>query len=436
MRVSVFGLGYVGAVSAACLARDGNMVTGVDSNPAKVESINAGRGPVVEPGLDDLVAEQVAAGRLAATTDHAAAIADADVALICVGTPSLATGAIDTAHLEAVARQIGAAMRDRPQRLVVTVRSTSIPGTTRRLLTILEEESGLAAGEGFGVCFNPEFLREGSSLVDYYSPPRLVVGGSDQKSTDVVLELYGHIEAPIVVTDLEHAEMIKYIDNSWHALKVGFANEIGRMARRMGLDSRMLMESMVLDTKLNISAKYLRPGFAFGGSCLPKDLRALTHHARHMDLDVPIIDAILASNARHLDWAIDLITARGRRNVGLLGLSFKPETDDLRESPNLALAERLLGKGYGVMIFDPIVQLSQLVGANRDYVLNQIPHISQLLVETIDEVLDHSDLLVIGNAHPMFEAALDRMDPSTDVIDLVGLVDGRPRGEGYVGIGW
>jgi GDP-mannose 6-dehydrogenase len=436
MRVSVFGLGYVGAVSAACLARDGNMVTGVDSNPAKVDSINAGRGPVVEPGLDDLVAAQVATGRLAATTDHVSAIADADVALICVGTPSLATGAIDTAHLEAVARQVGAAMRGRPQRLVVSVRSTSIPGTTRRLLTILEEESGLTVGDGFGVCFNPEFLREGSSLLDYYNPPRLVVGGSDQKSIDVVLDLYGHIEAPIVVTDLEHAEMIKYIDNSWHALKVGFANEIGRMARRMGLDSRMLMESMVLDTKLNISAKYLRPGFAFGGSCLPKDLRALTHHARHMDLDIPIIDSILASNARHLDWAMDLITARGRRNVGLLGLSFKPETDDLRESPNLALAERLIGKGYGVMIFDPIVQISQLVGANRDYVLNQIPHISQLLVESIDEVLDHADLLVIGTSHPMFREALDRLDPSTEVVDLVGLVDGRPPHGAYFGIGW
>lgn len=436
MRVSVFGLGYVGAVSAACLARDGNQVVGVDANAGKVASINAGQGPVVEPGLDDLVAAQVASGSLRATTDHASAIAETDVALVCVGTPSRPNGAIDTVHLETVARQIGSALADRTDHMVISVRSTSIPGTTARLVSILEETSGKVAGKDFGVCFNPEFLREGSSLIDYYNPPRLVVGGTDAGSIDTVLELYAHIDAPVVVTDLEHAEMIKYVDNTWHALKVGFANEIGRLARTMGLDSRLLMDAMVLDTKLNISPKYLRPGFAFGGSCLPKDLRALSHHARHSDLDVPILDAILSSNARHLDWAMDLITRQGLRNVGMLGLSFKPDTDDLRESPNLALAERLLGKGYSVMIHDPIVRLSELVGANRDYLLKQIPHVSQLMVDSVHEVVEHADVLVIGTAHEAFKEVIDLVDESKTIIDLVGFVAGEPPHEGYVGIGW
>jgi GDP-mannose 6-dehydrogenase len=436
MKVCVFGLGYVGAVSAACLAQDGNSVIGVDSNPLKVETILAGRAPVIEPGLDQLVTSGISQGRLSATTDHASAISASEVALVCVGTPSRSNGAIDTGYLENVVHQIAACIADRDDYFVVSVRSTSLPGTTRRLIGLMEETSGKVAGRDFGVCFNPEFLREGSSLSDYYNPPRVVVGGSDPRASAVISELYAHIEAPLLVTDLEHAEMVKYLDNTWHALKVGFANEVGRMARTMGLDSRLLMEAMVMDTKLNISSKYLRPGFAFGGSCLPKDLRALTHQAKHLDIDIPIIDSILASNTRHLEWALDLIVGTGHKRVGLLGLSFKPDTDDLRESPNLALAERLIGKGYEVKIFDPVVQMSNLVGANRDYVLNQIPHISSLLVESLEQVVEHADVLVIGTGHQGFKEVTDVIRPDQILIDLVGFITKESAPEGYIGIGW
>ncbi len=437
VSVAVFGLGYVGAVSAACLARDGHTVIGVDPNPLKVAMINEGRSPVVEPGLTELVAEMVATGQLRATDDYSEAVAESDVALICVGTPSRDTGETDLSHLRAVARQIGHALSDRTTPYTVCVRSTSFPGTTEdEVIPAIEEEAGRPVGTDIGVCFNPEFLREGSALLDYTTPPRVVVGGSDPRAREVVAGLYRHLDAPEVLTDLRSAEMLKYLDNAWHALKVGFANEVGRLAKRLGMDSRPLMEAFTLDTKLNISDKYLRPGFSFGGSCLPKDLRALEYKSRHLDIDLPIVRSILPSNQVHTDWAFDLIQKSGARSVGVLGLSFKPETDDLRESPMVTIVERLIGKGYRVRIHDPVVRLSSLVGANREYLLNQIPHISGLMVDRMEDLVEDTEVLVLGTAHETFKDALALRRPGQLVIDFVRLIEDPRELENYVGICW
>jgi GDP-mannose 6-dehydrogenase len=434
VRVSVFGLGYVGAVSAACLASDGHTVVGVDPDVKKVDLINQGRAPIVEPGLPELVEQEVSSGRLRASTDHRGALLESDVAVVCVGTPSMGNGDIDTSHLATVSRQIGEALDQRDDYFVVSVRSTSFPGTTQRVvLAELAAATSKELGKDYAVCFNPEFLREGSALLDYYNPARLVVGGMDDRSVNLVVSLYDNVSSPVVRTDIPHAEMIKYIDNAWHALKVGFANEVGRLAKTLGLDSRDLMDAFSMDTKLNISSKYLRPGFAFGGSCLPKDLRALTHQAERNDVDVPIMRSILPSNRVHIDWAIDLIRGTGAKSIGVLGLSFKPETDDLRESPMVTVVERLVGKGHQVRIYDPIIQLGSIRGANRAYLLEQIPHISTLIVDDIDEVLD-VDALVIGTAHESFKDALTTTRPGQPVIDLVGML--AEGGEEYVGIAW
>jgi GDP-mannose 6-dehydrogenase len=434
VRVSVLGLGYVGAVSAACLAADGHQVIGVDPDVKKVDLINQGRAPIVEPGLSELVEREVASGRLRATGDHRRALLQSEIAVVCVGTPSRSNGDLDSSHLSAVARQIGSSLDERDDYFVVSVRSTSFPGTTERVVMAeLASSTSKQLGTDYGVCFNPEFLREGSALMDYYNPARLVVGGLDERSIDRVVGLYDKVETPVVRTDIAHAEMVKYIDNAWHALKVGFANEVGRLAKTLELDGRDLMDIFVLDTKLNISGKYLRPGFAFGGSCLPKDLRALTHQAERLDVDVPIMRSILASNRVHIDWAIEMIRATGAKSIGVLGLSFKPETDDLRESPMVTVVERLIGKGHTVQIFDPVIRLGSLRGANRAYLLEQIPHISTLIVDDVDEVLD-SDALVIGTAHESFKDALASARPGRPVVDLVGML--TEDREDYVGIGW
>jgi GDP-mannose 6-dehydrogenase len=434
VRVSVFGLGYVGAVSAACLASDGHTVVGVDPDVKKVDLINQGRAPIVEPGLPELVAKEVSSGRLRASTDHRQALLESDVAVVCVGTPSRSNGDIDTSHLATVARQIGEALDEHDGFFVVSVRSTSFPGTTQRVvLTELAAATSKQLEKDYGVCFNPEFLREGSALLDYYNPARLVVGGMDDRSINIVVSLYEKVASPVVRTDIPHAEMIKYVDNAWHALKVGFANEVGRLGKTLGLDSRELMDAFAMDTKLNISDRYLRPGFAFGGSCLPKDLRALTHQAARLDVDIPIIRSILPSNRVHIDWAIGLVRATGAKSIGVLGLSFKPETDDLRESPMVTVVERLVGKGHQVKIYDPIIQLGNIRGANRAYLLEQIPHISTLIVDDAHDVLD-ADVLVIGTAHESFKDALATTRSGQPVIDLVGML--AEGSEDYVGIAW
>ena len=433
MKISVYGLGYVGAVTAACLAADGHTVVGLDTNPVKVDLLNRGHAPVVEAGLGELIEEGVRAGRLCATTDCDAAVAGTDIGLVCVGTPSKANGGLDLTNLRRVAADIGHAIWRCHSPLTVVVRSTVLPGTTR---DVVQPELERTAGRPVPVAVYPEFLREGTAIGDYREPPKVVVGAIDEAVRDLVVELAARPGAPVLRTDLELAEMAKYVDNSWHALKVAFANEIGSLARAQCLDGQRVMDILCIDTKLNLSPVYLRPGFAFGGSCLPKDVRALRHQGRDLDLDLPLLDAILSSNAQQLDRTLQLVIEAGSRQVGVLGLAFKAGTDDLRESPMVEVVERLIGKGYDIRIYDANVNLAKLVGANRSYILEQIPHISDLMVSSIDEVLDHARTLVIGNGDPSFRAAAEHPRPGQRIVDLVHIVDRRSDGNGYDGIGW
>jgi GDP-mannose 6-dehydrogenase len=437
-RVAVFGLGYVGCVSAACLASRGNTVIGVDVNPDKVGMITDGRSPVVEERIGDVVAEQVAAGRLTATTDAAAAVAGSDIALVCVGTPSTPSGSLLTRYLEQVSEEIGAALAGRPSRYTVVIRSTMLPTTCEEIvLPRIEAASGLWAGEGFGLAVNPEFLREGSSVRDFFEPPKTVIGQIDEASGDVVAELYEGLPGPVYRVPLGVAEMIKYADNGFHALKAGFANEIGAVCKALGLDSHTVMDILTSDTKLNISPAYLRPGFAFGGSCLPKDLRALTHRAGRADVHVPILESILPSNEGQIERVFRTIEATGKRRIGLFGLAFKPGTDDLRESPMVALAERLLGRGFELMIHDPQVAVSRLLGANRAYVDQRIPHLSRLMASSADAVVNHAEVCVVGAADPEVVAALGSVDGRI-IVDLVRFPGSAAYEDdpGYVGVCW
>lgn len=435
-RVSIFGLGYVGSVSAACLADSGHEVVGVDVSPLKVEAIAAGRSPIVEEGLDDLMASGVAAGRLRATSDATAAILATDVSLICVGTPSNANGSLDLSAVERVAEDIGAALAAKGSYHVVVVRSTMLPGSTEeRVVPALERSSGMSSGEGFGVCYNPEFLREGSSIRDFHSPPYTVIGGSD-RATEEVAELYAATKGPVVTVPIREAEMLKYVSNAWHALKITFANEIGLICKAQDIDSHAVMDLFCRDDKLNISAAYLRPGYAFGGSCLPKDLRALVHHGRQLDLQSPVLEAILPSNERHIEMAYQMVRRSGSKRVGLLGLSFKPGTDDLRESPLVTLVERLIGKGYDVRVLDPSVSFASIHGANRAYIEREIPHIVSLMVDDLPALLDHAQVVVVGNHSPEFSRILDERRDGQQIIDLVRLAGVAATAPDYDGIAW
>ncbi|MFJ2028474.1 nucleotide sugar dehydrogenase [Streptosporangium sp. NPDC087985] len=438
MRISVFGLGYVGCVSAACLAASGHEVVGVDVNPTKIDLISRGQAPLVEERIGELTAEVVRSGALRATTDVAEAINATEISLICVGTPSAPNGSLSTIHLERVAEQIGQALAGKNGRHTVVFRSTMLPGTCSDLLVpILERTSGLRAGTGFGVAVNPEFLREGTSVRDFFEPPKTVIGELDTASGDAVAALYGGIPGEVFRVPVAVAEMTKYADNAFHGLKISFANEIGAICQAIGLDSHRVMDVFLADRKLNISPAYLRPGFAFGGSCLPKDLRGLVYAARRADVSVPLLSHVLPSNEDHLRRAFELVTAAGSRRIGLFGLSFKPGTDDLRESPLVELAERLLGKGYDLRIYDANVSLSRLMGANRDYIESRLPHLGDLLSNSADDVLSHADVCVVGCKDPAVLSALagagDRV-----IIDLVRLPDADTRRahSGYVGLGW
>lgn len=437
MKLSIFGLGYVGAVSAACLAGDGHEVVGVDTTPVKVDLIRQGRSPVIEAGVDELMAEAVAAGRLTATDDASAAVQSTDAALVCVGTPSQAAGGLDLLYLRRVCEHIGAALRERSDYYVVVVRSTVLPGTTAEtVVPTLEAASGKQAGRDFGVCVYPEFLREGTAVQDYREPPKIVIGALDSRSFKTFEPAIEGLDAPLFETAIPIAEMTKYADNTWHAVKVAFANEIGSLARLHNVDGRDLMEIFASDTKLNISPTYLKPGFAFGGSCLPKDVRALTYRSRHLDLETPLINAVLPSNRRHIERALDLVLQRGNRKLGVLGLSFKAGTDDLRESPMVEIVERLLGKGYDLRIYDRNVNLAKLVGANKEYILNQVPHLAQLMVDSIDEVLEHGDTIVVGNNDPEFAQAADSLREGQQLVDYVRIGDLTSDGQVYHGLCW
>ena len=438
MNVSVFGLGYVGSVSAASFAADGHHVIGVDVNPDKVAAINAGRSPIVEPGLEDVLGRTVAEGRLRATTDTADAVGGTDVSLLCVGTPSRRNGSLELSYLERVSEEIGAALASKPSYHVVVVRSTVLPGTTHQVvIPALEKASGKKYGEGFGVSVNPEFLREGTALKDFRKPPLTLVGHNHAADASGTIALYQAIDAPLVSTSIRVAEMMKYTSNTWHALKVCFANEIGNLCKRAGVDSHEVMDIFCRDEKLNLSSYYLKPGFAFGGSCLPKDVRALQYRARELDVDMPVISQILQSNRLQIQQAFDQILETGRKKIGLLGFSFKAGTDDLRESPIVILAEQLLGKGLSLCIYDKNVSLAKLVGANKEYIEKQIPHLSSLLCETVDEVIEKSEVVVVGNQSPEFADALAKTRADQIVIDLVRVpIVGSLLQADYRGLCW
>lgn len=436
MRISVFGLGYVGAVSAACLARDGHSVIGVDPNQTKLDLINSGRSPIVEAGLEELIRAAVAAGRLRAVRDARTAIAESDLSLVCVGTPSEANGSLNLRYVEAVCKEIGACLAGKPGYHTVVMRSTILPGTMRNtVIPAIETASGGTAGRDFGICNNPEFLREGTAIADYDHPPKTVIGMMDERSGAPLRDLYARLPAPLIGTDIETAEMVKYVDNAWHALKVSFANEIGSICKRLAIDSHAVMDIFCQDRKLNISAHYLKPGFAFGGSCLPKDVSALTYESGRLDLRLPVLESIMESNRLHTERALDLIMRNGRQRVGILGLSFKAETDDLRHSPIVDVTERLIGKGYEVRIYDRNVSLSRLIGANREYILDHIPHIAALLVDSADELLHFAEVVVVGNGAAEFADIASRLTSRQRVVDLVRL-DPRPSAGAYDGIAW
>ncbi len=437
MKISIFGLGYVGTVSAGCLASEGHEIVGVDPVPTKVELINRGQSPIIEAEIGELVAGNVKSGRLRATSDPREAICATEISFVCVGTPSQPNGNLDFRYIRRICEQIGEAIKNKAARHTVVIRSTILPGTMHGIvIPILEESSGKKAGADFGVCHNPEFLREGSAVKDFHAPPKTVIGELDQASGDLLAKLYEKLQAPLIRTCLETAEMVKYVDNSWHALKIGFANEIGNLCKAFDIDAHQVMNIFCQDRKLNISPAYMMPGFAFGGSCLPKDLRALSYKAKSNDLQLPILTSVLPSNEMQVNRGLQMILDKGHKKVGILGFSFKAGTDDLRESPVIEVIERLVGKGYDLRIYDRNVNLASLVGANRDFILNHIPHISRMMVDRMEAVLEHAQTVVIGNKDPEFQKVLEGLRPEQVLVDFVRISDGRSEKGKYDGICW
>ncbi|MFC1757544.1 nucleotide sugar dehydrogenase [Planctomycetota bacterium] len=440
MRISVFGLGYVGCVSAACLAKDKHQVIGVEVAPQKIAMLQSGKSPVIEPGLDELIKDIVADGRLAVTDDTSHAIHNSELSLICVGTPSNNNGSLKTDYVKIVGEQIGKALATKGEYHTVVLRSTVLPGTSRDMfLPTIEAASGKKAGVDFGLCMNPEFLRESTAIKDYYNPSHIVIGEIDQQSGDAVEEMYEAVSAPIVRTSLETAEMLKYANNSFHALKVAYANEIGSVCKAHGVDGREVMEIFCQDRQLNISSGYLRPGFAFGGSCLPKDTRALLYRARERDIETPIIRAVLESNDHHIQNGIRMIEETGKKKVGVLGLSFKSGTDDVRESPIVPLIETLVGRGYQVSVYDELVELSRLIGANKSFLEQEIPHIASLMRASISDVVENADVVVVTNGSAAFKEVPATLRDDQVLIDLVGIDKQNANDQmrdNYEGICW
>ncbi|BBT18617.1 GDP-mannose 6-dehydrogenase [Metapseudomonas otitidis] len=436
MRISIFGLGYVGAVCAGCLSARGHEVVGVDVSSTKIDLINKGKSPIVEPGLEELLQQGLKTNRLRGTTDVAAAVRDTDMSFICVGTPSKKNGDLGLEYIEGVCREIGFALRDKAERHTVVVRSTVLPGTVKNVvIPIIEDCSGKQAGVDFGVAVNPEFLRESTAIKDYDFPPMTVIGELDKTSGDLLETLYRELDAPIIRKDIEVAEMIKYTCNVWHAAKVTFANEIGNIAKAVGVDGREVMDVVCQDHKLNLSKYYMRPGFAFGGSCLPKDVRALSYRASSLDVEAPLIGSLMRSNSAQVQKAFDIIAAQDKRKVALLGLSFKAGTDDLRESPLVELAEMLIGKGFDLRIYDRNVEYARVHGANKDYIESKIPHVSSLLDSDFDGVVDNADVIVLGNRDELFAPLAQRAPEGKHVIDLVGFMPKASHGNAE-GICW
>jgi len=419
------------------LANEGHQVIGVDPFPTKVELINQGRSPIIEEAIGELIESTVKSGQLRATSDHSDAILNTELSFVCVGTPSQPNGNLDFSYIRRVCEQVGQVLKNKSERHTIVIRSTILPGTMHQIvIPILEEFSGKKAGADFGVCHNPEFLREGSAVRDFNAPPKTVIGELDKASGDLLARLYAKLEAPLIRTDLQTAEMVKYVDNSWHALKIGFANEIGNLCKAFAIDAHQVMGIFCQDRKLNISPAYLLPGFAFGGSCLPKDLRAMAYKAKVNDLDLPIMTSILPSNEIQVAKGVQLIMEKGHRRIGILGFSFKAGTDDLRESPVIEVIERLVGKGFDLRIYDKNVRIASLVGANRDFILNRIPHISKLMVDNVDEVLKHAETVVVGTQDPDFRSVPAKLRDGQRLVDFVRITDRRSENGKYDGICW
>jgi GDP-mannose 6-dehydrogenase len=437
--ISIFGLGYVGSVSAACFARLGHQVIGVDVSPAKVEMLQSGRSPIIEDRMDELVAEAHQACRLHATSDARAAILASDISFICVGTPNLRSGKLDLSHVQRVSTEIGTALREKKRLHVIVLRSTALPGTTESVVVpALETASGLRAGVDFAICYNPEFLREGSAVADFMHPPYTILGASNPDALTPVRQLYDKVPGAVFETTISVAEMVKYVSNAFHALKVAFANEIGTLCKNLSLDTEEVTRIFMSDLKLNISTAYLSPGFAFGGSCLPKDLRALMHRAKELDISLPLLDSVVPSNAEHLERAVEIILQTGKMKIALLGLSFKAATDDLRGSPQVGLVKRLLGEGCQIKIWDNNVSLGRLVGSNRRYIEEVIPHIGSLLCPSIQDAVNDAEVVIVGTAGLECESLQRSLQPGQIVIDLVNLQKSRrPQvGSSYDGICW
>lgn len=437
MRIAIFGLGYVGCISASCFARENYRVIGVDVNHEKVDIINSGKSPIVEPGLEELIRETVCRGNLRATVDYKEAVANSDISLVCVSTPNEMNGNVNLDYVYRVTEQIAEAIKQINHYHLFVIRSTVPPGTHEHAVELIAKISGKTPGEDFGVCSNPEFLREGTALRDFYAPPYTIIGEMDKKSGDYLATIYKNIDAPLIRTDVKVAELVKYANNAFHALKVAFANEIGTICKQEGIDSHKLMDIFCKDEKLNLSGYYLKPGFAFGGSCLPKDVRAITYRAKRGDLELPLLNSIMPSNQYHIQRAIDLVLSYGKKCIGILGLSFKGDTDDLRESPMVTVVETLIGKGYDIRIYDRNVHLAKIFGANKQYLDRKIPHISGLMVGNISEVFDHAELVIIGNQNQEFTGHILKNEKPVIVIDFVKLFN-PPQDfpMGYEGLCW
>lgn len=437
MRISILGAGYVGAVSGACLAELGHDVVVADVDRAKVDLIANGQAPIVEKGLSEMIAENVGLNRLTAISDTAEAVATTEASIVCVGTPSRANGDLDLRYVEQVCSEIGEAIAKKDSRHTVIIRSTMLPGSMRGVvIPALEAASGLAHGKDFGIAIYPEFLRESTAIADFFAPAIMLLGVDDPQTLDVLRVVNGSIDSPEIVTEIDTAEAVKYANNAWHAVKLTFANEMGNIAKAAGVDGQKVMDIVCMDTRLNISRAYMRPGYAFGGSCLPKDLRALRYKASSLDVRTPLFDATMEANEQQVAKSVEMVTSKGGRKIGLLGLAFKAGTDDLRESPLVELAERLLGKGYDLKIYDENVKLATLRGSNLAHIQARLSHLSHLMTDDLDGIIEESETLIVGNGDKAFATALDKVRPDQNIVDLVRVDASRTSAQNYDGICW